>query len=186
MFTSNVQLGYLLAMGLGQAVQTGLFCTPPRISERMDNQQILLHHLLQKYLDERDINFICQSEMLTSNVQLGYLLVMVGGKLFRLVYIAPGEAVQAGLSCPPLPAPPPKNLGQAVSSVNSYCTIFLEYLVVRNVNIISGKLKCLHPTSSFVTLVCGMCVGGIMIWQCLPTPRIKINHHTYLRLTVIL
>ena len=60
---------------------------PPRISERMDNPQILLHHLLQEYLVERDINF---TEMLTSNVQLGCVLTRGGG-----------QAVQGGLSRPP-------------------------------------------------------------------------------------
>ena len=58
MLTSNVQLGCTLTRGGGQAVQGGLSCRPPRISERKDNQQILLHHLLQEYLVERDINFI--------------------------------------------------------------------------------------------------------------------------------
>ena len=48
-----------------------------------------------------------------------------------------------GASCPGwfiLPAA--QDLGQTVSSVNSYCTIILEYLVVRDVNIISAKLDC--------------------------------------------
>ena len=54
MLTSNVQLGYVLTGGGGQAVQGSLSCPPPRISERMDNQQFLLHHLLQKYLVIRD------------------------------------------------------------------------------------------------------------------------------------
>ena len=58
MLTSNVQLGYALTRGGGQAVQGGLSCPPPRISERIDNPQILLHHLLQEYLVERDINII--------------------------------------------------------------------------------------------------------------------------------
>ena len=58
MLTSNVQLGYVLTRGGGQAVQGGLSCPPPRISERMDNPQILLHHLLQEYLVQRDINII--------------------------------------------------------------------------------------------------------------------------------
>ena len=53
---------------------------------------------------------------------------------------------------------PAQNLGQAVSSVNSYCIIILEYLVVRDINIISVKLRYLHPTFSLVTLVRG--VGG--------------------------
>ena len=39
-----------------------------------------------------------------------------------------------------------------MSSVNSYCTIILEYLVVRDVNIISAKLRCLHPTSVWLPL----------------------------------
>ena len=50
------------------------------------------------------------------------------------------------------------DLGQTVSSVNSYCNIILEYLVVRDVNIISANLRCLHPTFSLVILVLG--VGG--------------------------
>ena len=58
MLTSNVQLGYVLIMGGGQAVQGGLSWPPPSISERIDNSQILLHHLLQEYFVERDINFI--------------------------------------------------------------------------------------------------------------------------------
>ena len=89
MLTSNVQLGYVLTRDGGQAVQGGLSCPPPlpRISERIDNTQILLHHLLQEYLVERDINF---TEILTSNVQLGYVFTRGGG-----------QAVQGGLSCPP-------------------------------------------------------------------------------------
>ena len=59
MLTSKVQLGYVLTGGGGQAVQGGLSCPPPpRISKRIDNPQILLHHQLQEYLVERDINII--------------------------------------------------------------------------------------------------------------------------------
>ena len=62
-----------------------------------------------------------------------------------------------GASCPGwFILPPAQDLGQAVSSVNSYCTIILEYLVVRDINIISVKLRCLHPTFSLVTLVRGV------------------------------
>ena len=90
MITSNIQLGFLLTRGGGQAVQGGLSCPPARISKRMDNQQFLLHHLLQKYLVERDINII--------SVNLRCLLQTfswvtywqgVGGKLSRAVYLAP-------------------------------------------------------------------------------------------------
>ena len=87
MLTSNFQLGYVLTRDGGQAVQGDLSCPPPRISERIDNTQILLHHLLQEYLVERDINF---TEMLTSNVQLGCVLTRGGG-----------QVVQGGLSFPP-------------------------------------------------------------------------------------
>ena len=65
MLSPNVQLGYVLTRDGGRAVQGGLSCPPPRISEKMDNPQILLHYLLQEYLVERDINF---TEMLISNV----------------------------------------------------------------------------------------------------------------------
>ena len=64
-----------------------------------------------------------------------------------------------GASCPGwFILPSAQDLGQTVSSVNSYCTIILEYLVVRDINIISVKMRCLHPTFSLVTLVRG--VGG--------------------------
>ena len=91
MLTSNVQLGCILTRGGGQAVQGGLSCPLPRISERKDNQQILLHHLLHEYLVERDINF---TEMLTSNVQLGCVLTRGGGKLSGVVYLAPRPEFQ--------------------------------------------------------------------------------------------
>ena len=116
MLTSKVQLGYELTGGGGQAVQGGLSCPPPRISERMDNPQILLHHLLQEYLVERDINIISinfitpsatgifswkgykhyfnQSEMLTSKVQFVTFWQGVGGKLSKAVYLAPRPEFQ--------------------------------------------------------------------------------------------
>ena len=102
MLTSNVQLGYILTRGGGQAVQGGLSCPSPRISKRMDNQQFFIkHHLLQKYLVERDINFI--------SVNLRCLLQRfiwvtywqgVGGKLSRAVYLAPRPEFQRELIIP--------------------------------------------------------------------------------------
>ena len=92
MLTSKVHLGFLLTRDVGQADQGGLSCPPNRISGRMDNMQILLHHLLQEYLVEMDINFI--------SVNLRCLLqtfswVMygqrVGGKLSRAVFLAPSN-----------------------------------------------------------------------------------------------
>ena len=58
MLSSNVQLGYVLTRGGGQAVQGGLSCPPPRISVIIVNPQILLNRLLQEYFVERDKNFI--------------------------------------------------------------------------------------------------------------------------------
>ena len=89
MLISNGQLGCVLTRGGGQAVQGGLSCPPPRISERMDNPQILLHHLLKEYLVERDMSF---TEMLTSNIHLGCILTRVGGKLSMVVCLAPPPA----------------------------------------------------------------------------------------------
>ena len=95
MLTSNIQLGYVLTRGGRQAVQGGLSCPPPRILERIDNPQILLHHLLQEYLVEKDIIFI--------SVNLRCLLQTfswvaywqgVGGKLSRAVYFAPRPEFQ--------------------------------------------------------------------------------------------
>ena len=87
-------------------------------------------------------HYFGQTEMFASNVQFGYPCPRGGG-----------QAVQAGLSCPP-----PRIWVRQCHQSNSYCTIILEYLVVRDINIISVKLRCLHPTFSLVTLVRG--VGG--------------------------
>ena len=59
--------------------------------------------------------------MLTSNIQFGYPCPRGGGAS------CPGWFILS----------PAQDLGQTVSSVNSYCTIILEYLIVRDVNIIS-------------------------------------------------
>ena len=84
--------------------------------------------------------------MFTSNVQFGYPYPRGGGGGW-------------GASCPGwFILPSAQDLGQTVSSVNSYCTIIMEYLVVRDVNIISVKLRCLHLTFSSVIL--GRGVGG--------------------------
>ena len=115
MLTSNIQLGYVLTRGGGQAVQGGLSCPPPRISERIDNTQILIHHLLQEYLVERDINF---TEMLTSNVQLGYVLTRGGG-----------QADQCGL-----PSPPPRISERMDNPQILLHHLLQEYLVERDIN----------------------------------------------------
>ena len=83
MLASNVQLGYILTRGGGQAVQGSLSCPQPRISERMDNTQFL-------YIVEMDINFI--SVNLRCVLQTFRWVIYwqgVGGKLSRAVYLAP-------------------------------------------------------------------------------------------------
>ena len=100
---------YWQAVG-GKLSRAVYLAPPPRFSERMDNLQILLHHLLQEYLVERDINF---TEMLTSNVQLGCTLTRGGG-----------QAVQGSLSCPP-PHPPGqifKEKGYSANFINPSTT----------------------------------------------------------------
>ena len=137
MITSNVQLGFLLTRGGGQAVQGDLSCPPPRISERMDNPQILLHHLLQEYLVERDINF--------NSVNLRCLLQTfswvtywqgVGGKLSRAVY---------------LPPPQPRISDRMDNTQILLHHLLQEYLVERDINFISVNLRCLLQTFSWVT-----------------------------------
>ena len=112
--------------------------------------------------------------MFTSNIQFGYPCPRGGG-----------QAVQAGLSCPP----PRICVKQCHQTVNSYCTIILEYLVVRDINIISVKLRCLQPTFSLVTRPRG---GGKAVQTGLSCPPTKDLDQTvssvnsyYLRLTEI-
>ena len=136
----------------------------------------------------------------------------VGGKLSRLVYLAPhlGFVLHHNLgifsckrcehyfsqtemvyiqrsvwlplsegwggSCPGwFILPPAKDLCQTLSSVNSYCTIILEYLVVTDVNIISAKLRCLHPTLRLVTLVRGVGGQAVQAGLSCPPPRIWVK-----------
>ena len=102
--------------GVGGKLSRVVFLAPtPRISERMDNLQILLHHLLQEYLVERDLNFIL--------FNLRCLLQMfswvtywqgVGGKLSRAVYLAPTR---------PAPLPPPRPEFQRERIICKFCYI---------------------------------------------------------------
>ena len=143
MLTSNVQLGYVLTRGGGQAVQGGLSCPPPRISMRIDNQQILLHHLLQEYFVERDKNFI--------SVNLKCLL-----QTFSWVTYwqgVGGQAVQGGLSCPP-----PRISKRMDNQQFLLHHLLQKYLVKRDINFISVNLRCLLQTFSWVMYWQG--VGG--------------------------
>ena len=164
MLTSNVQLGYLLTRGGGQAVQGGLSCPPPTISERIDNPQILLHHLLQEYLVERDINFI--------SVNLRCLLETfswvtywqgVGGKLSRAVYLAP-----------------PPRISERIDNTQILLHHLLqEYLVARDINFISVNLRCLLQTFSWVKYWQG--VGGKLSRAVYLAPRPEFQREWIIR-----
>ena len=78
----QMSVGIRIDKGVRQAVQGGLSCPPPRMSERMDNRQILLNHLLQEYVVESDINFISVNlRCLLQTFQLGYVLTRGGGQV---------------------------------------------------------------------------------------------------------
>ena len=145
MLTSKVQLGYVLTRGGGQAFQGGLSCPPPRISDRIDNPQILLHHLLQEYLVERDMNIF--SVNLRCSLQrfswVTYWQGRGGG----------GQAVQGGLSCPP------PGISERIDNPQILLHHLLqEYLVERDINIISINLRCSLQKFSWVMYWQG--VGG--------------------------
>ena len=130
-----------LVRGVGASCP-GWFILPPTqdlgqtVSSVDSYCTIILDYLVVRYK-----HYFSQTEMFASNVQFDYPCPRGGG-----------QAVQAGLSCPP------PRVWVRQCKVNSYGTIILEYLVVRDINIISVKLRCLHPTFGLVTLVRGM--GG--------------------------
>ena len=157
MLTSKVQLGYVLTGGGWQAVQGDLSCPPPRISERIDNQQFLLHHLLQKYLVITDINFI--SVNLRCSLQRFSWVTYwqgVGGKLSRAVYLAP---------CP--------EFQERIDNHQILLHHLLqEYLVERYINIISINLRCSLQRLSWVMYWQGV-GSSCPVLFILPPPRIS-------------
>ena len=100
MFISNIQFGYPcprggVGEGGGQAVQAGLSCPPhprPGFESGSVISQFLLHNNLGIFSCKRCEHYFSQTEMFTSNVQFSYPCPGgggVGGKLSRLVYLAP-------------------------------------------------------------------------------------------------
>ena len=138
----NCSSGLSLSEGWGASCP-GWFILPPAQNLGQTVSSVNSYCIIfLEYLAVRDVNIISvKLRCLHPTFSSVILFRGVGGKLSRLVYLAPAQ-----------------DLGQAVSSVNSYCTIILEYLVVRDTNIILVKLTCFHPTFSLVTLVRG--VGG--------------------------
>ena len=162
MFTSNVQFGYPCPRGGGQAVQAGLSCPPPPAKNLGQTVSSVNSYctIILEYLVLRDVNII--------SAKLRHL-----HPTFSLVTLIRGSG---GASCPGwFILPPAKDLGQTVSSVNSYCTIIVEYLLVRDVNIISAKLRCLHPTFSLVTLIRGVGEQAVQAGLSCPPPRIWVK-----------
>ena len=165
MLTSNVQLGYVLTRGGGQAVQGGLPCPPPpRISESIDNTQILLHHLLQKHLVERDINFISVSlRCLFHMFSWAMYWQEVGGKLSRAVYLAPSPRISERID----------NMQILLHQ------LLQEYLVKRDVNFISVHLRCLLQTFNWVAYWQG--VGGKLSRAVYLAPRPEFQRALIIR-----
>ena len=88
MLTSNVQLGYILTRGGGQAVQGGLSCPPTQnFTENGQSAIFITSSTSNIFIYKRYKLYFSQFEMITSNVQLGYVLTRGGG-----------QAVQDGLS----------------------------------------------------------------------------------------
>ena len=79
--------------GVGVKLSSAVYLAPPpRISERMDNPHILLHHLLQEYLVERDINIISVNlRCLLEAISWVTYWQGVGVKLSRAIYLAPAQ-----------------------------------------------------------------------------------------------
>ena len=162
--TSNVQLGYVLIVG-GGAGCPGWFILPPlppRISKRMDNQQFLLHHLLQEYLVERDINFI--------SVNLRWLLQTFSWVMYWQG--VGGQVVQGGLSCPP-----PRISERKDDPQIRLHHLLQEYLVERDINFISVNLRCLLQTFSWVTYWQGAsCPGRFTVYLVPPLPHLPAQN----------
>ena len=114
---------FTFVRGVGGKLSRLVYLAPrPGFGSNSVISQFLLHHNLGIFSCKRCEHYFSQTEMFTSNVQFGYPCPRCWG-----------QAVQGGLSCPP---------PRIWVKLNSYCTIILEYLVVRDVNIISAKLDC--------------------------------------------
>ena len=150
----------------GQAVQDGLSCPPPRISKRMDNQQFLLHHLLQKYLVERDINFI--------SVNLRCLHQMFSWVTYWQG--VGGQAVQGGLSCPP-----PRISERMDNTQILLHHLLQEYLIERDINFISVNLRCLLQMFSWVTYWQGVGGGASCPGRFILPPRPEFQRELIIR-----
>ena len=158
MFTSNISLVNLVR-GVGGKLSRLIYLAP-RLGFVSGSviSQCLLHHNLGIFSCKRYKHYFSQTEMFTSNVQFGYPCLKGGG-----------QAVQAGLSCPP----PHQGFGS-----NSVISSFLLH---HNLGIFSCNYNWtlfqpnwdVYIHISLVTLVRGVgasCPG----WFILPPPPPRI------------
>ena len=82
--------------GVGVKLSRAVYLAPcPEFPKKLDNQQFLLHQLLQKYLAERDINFISVNLRCLHQIFSWVTYWQgVGGKLSRAVYLDPSPELQ--------------------------------------------------------------------------------------------
>ena len=124
--------------GVGGKLSRAVYLAPPppSISKRMDNQQFALHHLLQEYLVERDINFISVNQRcLLQTFSWVTYWQGVGGKLSRAFYLAH----------------PPPRISESIDNTQILLHHLLQkYLVERDINFIAVNLRCLLHTFSWV------------------------------------
>ena len=89
MFTSNISL-FTLVRGVGGKLSRLVYLAP-RLGFESNNviSEFLLYHNLGIFSCKRCEHHFSQTEMFTSNISLVTLVRGVGGKLSRLVYLAP-------------------------------------------------------------------------------------------------
>ena len=89
MFTSNISL-VTFVRGVGGKLSRLVYLAP-RLGFGSGSviSQFLLHHNLGIFSCKRCEDYFSQTEMFTSNISLVTLVRGVGGKLSRLVYLAP-------------------------------------------------------------------------------------------------
>ena len=97
MFASNVQFGYPCPRGVGKLSRLVYLAPCAGFGSGSVISQFLLHHKLGIFSCKRCELYFSQTEMFTSNVQFGYTCPRDGGgKLSRLVYLAPCPGFGSG------------------------------------------------------------------------------------------
>ena len=158
MFTSNISL-VTLVRGVGGKLSRLVYLAP-RLGFVSGSviSQFLLHHNLGIFSCKRCEHYFSQTEMFTSNISLVTLVRGVGGKLSRLVYLAP-------------------RLGFGSNSV------IILFLLYHNLGIFSCKrykhylsqTEMFTSNISLVTLVRGVGGQAVQAGLSCPPPRIWVK-----------